>query len=735
MEVEVEAQAIHILQRQYDELRTRLDEAEEILRAISQHEVDAFIVQGAQNEQVFTLRGAEHAYRVMVETINEGTASLLADGTIFYCNQALASLLRQPLAQTIGAKLTDFVVPEELPRYTPLLAQGAIDRSKGEITLQAADGTRVPVLLSFSALQLDEVQGICLIATDLTEQKHQAQVVAAEKLARSILEQANEAIVVCDASGRIIRASQRAHQLCGYNPILQPFDHIFPLRTIKTDNTTPNKNHESAAVLSAFSLAPVLAGFAIQAQEVTFTSKENRLHHLLVSAGPLTTAEQERLGCVITLTDITELKQIEFRQQLLIEAGEEFAHSLDYTTRLDKVVDLMVAHMADICLINLREEDQTLRLAAATHRDSSKTALIHAWAQRFPLDGEASTGTPEVLRSGQAQIYPDFAANLRLEKIDEPDYQKFISQLDCQSAMIVPLTAHGRVLGAITFIRGKSQPRYGPTDLAIAQEMAHRTALALDNARLYQQARKAEAELQQLNAVLEQRVAERTAELQRSNRELDQFAYVASHDLKAPLRAIEHLVNWISEDVGEILPEMSQMHLVKLSGRVRRMEILLNDLLTYSRVGRIKSQNRRVDTGALVQNIIELLTPPSGFTITMDPTMPILRTAATPLETVLRNLINNAIKHHDQPEGHIHVAASEHADAIEFAVIDDGPGIAPEFHTRIFELFQTLKPRDQVEGSGMGLAIVQKTITNRGGAIWVESGPGRGTTFRFTWPK
>jgi len=172
-----------------------------------------------------------------------------------------------------------------------------------------------------------------------------------------------------------------------------------------------------------------------------------------------------------------------------------------------------------------------------------------------------------------------------------------------------------------------------------------------------------------------------------------------------------------------------------LSGRVRRMEILLNDLLTYSRVGRIKSQSKRVDTGALVQNIIELLTPPSGFTITMDPAMPILRTAATPLETVLRNLINNAIKHHDRPEGHIHVAASEHADAIEFAIIDDGPGIAPEFHTRIFELFQTLKPRDQVEGSGMGLAIVQKTITNCGGTIWVESGPGRGTTFCFTWPK
>ena len=115
--------------------------------------------------------------------------------------------------------------------------------------------------------------------------------------------------------------------------------------------------------------------------------------------------------------------------------------------------------------------------------------------------------------------------------------------------------------------------------------------------------------------------------------------------------------------------------------------------------------------------------------------MPKLLATRTPLETVLRNLINNAIKHHDRADGHVHIVAEEHDDFVEFCVIDDGPGIHPQYHERIFELFQTLKPRDQVEGSGMGLAIVKKTVENYGGSITVESTEGEGATFRFTWPK
>lgn len=247
-------------------------------------------------------------------------------------------------------------------------------------------------------------------------------------------------------------------------------------------------------------------------------------------------------------------------------------------------------------------------------------------------------------------------------------------------------------------------------------------------------------------AELVRRVAARTVELERSNRELDQFAYVASHDLKAPLRAIDSLATWIEEDAGPLLPAESLRHLALLRARVGRMEGLLESLLAYSRVGRKESAPEPVDTGAVVADVLALVSPPEGFDVRVEGDFPTVVTARTPFELVVRNLVSNAIKHHDRPEhGHVtisaEVAPAEVAPTdrpapggwVTFTVADDGPGIPPEYQDRVFGLFQTLRPRDEVEGSGMGLAIVRKTVESRGGAISLASS-GRGATFRFTWP-
>ena len=250
-----------------------------------------------------------------------------------------------------------------------------------------------------------------------------------------------------------------------------------------------------------------------------------------------------------------------------------------------------------------------------------------------------------------------------------------------------------------------------------------------------------EQELEELNASLEQRVRERTAELERSNRELDQFAYVASHDLKAPLRAISLLAEWITKDASPVLSPESLEHLGKLNSRVKRMENLLDDLLDYSRAGRIYQEPEEVDTRRLIRNVADLLNLPPAFRVVLPEPMPVLYTERVPLETVFRNLIHNAYKHHNRPEhGTVTITAAnvEEEDGtvttVQFYVADNGPGIAPEYHERIFKLFQTLKPRDEVEGSGMGLSVVKKTIESRGGTIHLDSALGAGTTFIFTWP-
>jgi PAS domain S-box-containing protein len=224
--------------------------------------------------------------------------------------------------------------------------------------------------------------------------------------------------------------------------------------------------------------------------------------------------------------------------------------------------------------------------------------------------------------------------------------------------------------------------------------------------------------------------------LETSNRELDQFAYVASHDLKAPLRGIANLSQWIEEDIGaQNLSEESREHLTLLRGRVHRMEALIDGILQYSRAGRVREKAEQVDVRKLVDEVIDLLAPPSSVTLDVADDLPTIESERLPLQQVFQNLIGNAIKYTLRPDARIAISARDAGERWEFAVQDNGPGIAPEYHSKIFGLFQTLEARDKVEATGIGLSIVQKTVDSRGGAIHVESEPGSGTTFRFTWPK
>ena len=272
------------------------------------------------------------------------------------------------------------------------------------------------------------------------------------------------------------------------------------------------------------------------------------------------------------------------------------------------------------------------------------------------------------------------------------------------------------------------------------------------------QHRQAEADVRALNETLEQRVAERTAEAEsraaeldhanaeliQTNKELDDFAYVASHDLRSPLRAIDNLAKWIAEDERNHFSEESRGDVATLRQRVDRMDALLDGLLQYSRIGRKRYNAEVIDTRELVCAISEFLDRPQELAIEVAEEMPTLSACRVPLEQVLRNLIDNAIKHHDRPGGRIAIAARHRDGFIEFSVADDGPGIAVQYHQQIFQIFQifeifeifeTLKSRDQVEGSGMGLALVKKTVETHGGQISLESAAGKGSTFRFTWPR
>lgn len=244
----------------------------------------------------------------------------------------------------------------------------------------------------------------------------------------------------------------------------------------------------------------------------------------------------------------------------------------------------------------------------------------------------------------------------------------------------------------------------------------------------------AEQELHSLNETLEHHIANRTAEANRRAQYLEQFAYVTSHDLKAPLRAVSNLAGWIEEDLADKLDDASREQLALLRDRVRRMHNLIEGLLEYSRVGRTSGSEKAVDTGELVNEVIDSLSPPKEFKIKVQGEMPTLHVDRLQLGQVFANLISNALKHHGGEKGKIRIACESYPDGCEFSVCDDGQGIDAKYHDKVFMMFQTLASGDFENSTGIGLALVKKIVEENGGTIRLKSKPGEGACFYFTWP-
>jgi len=223
--------------------------------------------------------------------------------------------------------------------------------------------------------------------------------------------------------------------------------------------------------------------------------------------------------------------------------------------------------------------------------------------------------------------------------------------------------------------------------------------------------------------------------LEKTNRELDKFASIVSHDLKAPLRAIGNLTSWIEDDAGDLLTGEVKKNFELIKGRVVRMEQLINAILDYSKADRVKGEEATVDISELIRESVEFLGPDEKAQVSLTGDMPTLVAERTKLSQVFSNLISNAVKYCDKPVAEISIGCEDNNEGWIFSVKDNGPGIDPRYHEKVFVIFQTLNRRDEMESTGVGLAIVKKIIEDHGGKIWVESQPGEGADFKFFWPK
>jgi PAS domain S-box-containing protein len=233
----------------------------------------------------------------------------------------------------------------------------------------------------------------------------------------------------------------------------------------------------------------------------------------------------------------------------------------------------------------------------------------------------------------------------------------------------------------------------------------------------------------------EQRQEQLLEQLEKINQELKDFAYIVSHDLKAPLRGISTLVKWISTDYADKFDQEGKEQMDLLLNRVERMHNLIDGILQYSRVGRVKEEKTQVNLNELVPDIVDMLAPPENITITIENELPMVECEKTRIMQVFQNLLSNAIKYMDKPRGHIRVGCVEEENCWRFSIADNGPGIEEKYFEKIFQIFQTLRPRDEVESTGVGLTVVKKIIEMYGGKIWVESVVDKGSTFLFTLPK
>jgi PAS domain S-box-containing protein len=294
----------HLLERIRD-LQSRLDEADETLRALRSGEVDAIMVSGPEGDQVYTLKGADEAYRVMVQNMAEGALTLSPDGLILFSNEQFASMLGIPLERVIGSSIRDFIAAEDAFVLSALLAGPA--RAEAQLRMTKGSAALVTVHISASKLWFDGVECVCLIVTDLTEQKRNQEIVAAERLARSILDQAAGAILVVDPDGKIIRASRAARQLAKRDVLLRQFDDVFCLR-IKSDAIA-----DSLAMDYTFGeiLSTIQRHGSVPDLEATARLPAGQTLDVIVSAGILTGANSECLGCIVMISDVSGLKRAE----------------------------------------------------------------------------------------------------------------------------------------------------------------------------------------------------------------------------------------------------------------------------------------------------------------------------------------------------------------------------------------------------------------------------------------
>ena len=459
-----------------------------------------------------------------------------------------------------------------------------------------------------------------------------------------------------------------------------------------------------------------------------FTERETRLAATLanLTAAALGTSDlYERQKALRTVAEETA-----HRTEFLAEAGSALASSLDYHLTLTKVAELAVPFFADWCGVNIVDDNGVVRRLVLRH------AGVHMDVARdlqklFPTSRNPAARL--AVRTRKTQFIEEISDPLLARYIRQPEQLALLQSLGLRSAIFAPLVARGRTLGVLAFATAESGRRYTPEDVALAEELAHRAALAVDNARLFADVAHERERVQMANRTL--RNANQA--LRRANDDLEQFAFSASHDLREPLRTVAVYTELLKRHFGDKLDAKAATFVGYTVSGARRMEALMNDLLSYVQAARGTDEEPPAVDSNQVLNMtlanLQTAIQESGASILSDD-LPFVPVHAVHLEQLFQNLIANAIKYRNDTPPRIEIAARRSPHEWTFHVKDNGIGIDPQYAKQVFGIFKRLHSSESYSGTGIGLAICQKIVERYGGRIWVESELGKGATFCFTLP-
>lgn len=531
-----------------------------------------------------------------------------------------------------------------------------------------------------------------------------------------VLDGTGEMLELCASAGLDKHESKHGNLRLGQDKIGQIAEDLEPYLTndVATDNLVGNTDWVRRERLVSF------AGYPLRIEDrvlgVMAMYSRRPLDHDLLNALS-TIADALALGVARKTSDAARRKaesllraQAE-RLEILHELGKQLAAELDVEVLVQQVIDTatrLAGAQAGAFFYHVPGRGKE------TLTNYALSGVKREAFAKFPLPRMTSLLSPAF--SGEQVVRVDDIRQAESYGRLGPHFGLPPGHVPVSSFLAVPVRGrNGRRIGALLF--GHSTPgTFTVESERLVTGIASTAAIAMDNARLFKEAH------------------DLITALEKSNSELDQFAYVASHDLKAPLRGIANLAQWVEDDLGDRMDEQAREHMQLLKGRVARLENLIGGILAYSRAGRDRGDLTPVPLGQLATEVWELLAPPDTAHFEKADDLPVLGASRVALQQVLMNLIGNAIKYNQKRELHVQLGARREPGRWVIWVKDDGVGIAPEFQDKIWGLFQTLERRDKVESTGIGLSVVRKIVESNRGLTWVESQLGQGATFYFTWP-